>query len=249
MPKLPSPRIATAGSQCYRIVTVSKLQMASDSITFKTEMMGATTLADLPENEALKRLAAFIDAAEDNANKAELEHALALAKTIRPNCSDTADAELNYFEGNIWSLLRKEAQKAGQDPWTWNSQENECEIISLRRALSSSGYRQLELGRRLQILTNLGNAMSRLGRTVEAIQYFDRAISSATFSSTSVADAIASTTCSPCRLQFEVASPSLIKADSSAEGSVGVFSKCCKSANSTRFASSSIDQAVSQWPQ
>ena len=148
----------------------------SDPASLIAAMTSRTTLADLPEEAALQRLAELIDASEDRGNRKALEHALILANTIRPGCTGTSDALLDYFEANAWSAIRHLVEKAGQDPWTWNRPEFEREVVCLRRALSSSGYKTLPPGRRLQILTNLGNAMSRLGRTVEAIEYYDRAI-------------------------------------------------------------------------
>jgi tetratricopeptide (TPR) repeat protein len=53
----------------------------------------------------------------------------------------------------------------------------EREVLHLRKALASEeGLRQLPDGRVCQILTNLGNALSAVGRIVEALEYWNRAL-------------------------------------------------------------------------
>lgn len=50
------------------------------------------------------------------------------------------------------------------------------EIYYLRKAISSAGFNKVQKERQCQILTNLGNSFSFIGRFVEAQVYWDRAI-------------------------------------------------------------------------
>jgi hypothetical protein len=134
-----------------------------------------TTLQHVPEKDALQQLSELIDAAEDLSDRPALEHALTLAKTIRPRAPEAA-ALLDYFAANRWHAIRRLNYKAGKDPHSWTQPEFIEEVVCLRRAVSGSGFKVLPAARRLEILTNLGNLMSHLGRVVEAIEYFDRAI-------------------------------------------------------------------------
>lgn len=147
-----------------------------DPAVIVAAMLSRSTLAGLPESDALRKLAELVDAAQDSGSSAGLSHALALAKTLRPICSTLGLADLDYYEGNAWSALRHLRDKEGADPWSWERTEFEQEVICMRRALLASEAPGFPVGRQLQILTNLGNLMSTLGRTVEAIDYYDRAL-------------------------------------------------------------------------
>lgn len=138
------------------------------------ELLPQDSLSHLPVQEALAKLASFIDAAADLAHRAALEHAIKLAVTIRPLCTAANMAVLDYFEGNAWSCLRHLNHREGQDPWVWRQPELLQEVMCFRRALNGSAG--LSLDRQLPMLTNLGNIMSHLGRHVEAIAYYDRAL-------------------------------------------------------------------------
>lgn len=139
-------------------------------------MLAKSRLDDLPEVEALQRLAELVDASEDCGSQPGAEHAVRLARAFRANCSDSGAGELNYFEANAWHVLRQLRAQQGQDVWAWEQSEFEQEVVCLRRALHHANRADFPLGRKLQILTNLGNLMSVLGRTVEAIGYYDRAL-------------------------------------------------------------------------
>jgi tetratricopeptide (TPR) repeat protein len=148
--------------------------MSTDPASMIAEMRQRTSLADLCEQLALDKLAPYIDEASDAGDRPDLNHALKLAATIRNGLSPAGVALLDYFEANVWSSLRRLNHQEGQDAWDWCQTELENEVVCLRRAVNGSD--QLPLGRRLSILTNLGNIMSHLGRHVEAIAYYDRAM-------------------------------------------------------------------------
>lgn len=148
--------------------------MAADPTVIIAELLPQVSLAHLPAQEALDKLGPFVDAAEDLGHRAALKHAVALAATVRPQCTEPTGAVLDYFEANAWSALRRLNHKEGQDPWDWQQPELEAEAICLRGALN--GSRSLPTHLRLCILTNLGNLMSHLGRHIEAIGYYDRAM-------------------------------------------------------------------------
>lgn len=148
--------------------------MTPDAIV--SAMLATPTLEGQVEAEALQRLAELVDASEDCASPSGAAHAVALAKSFRPNCSAAGVGQLDYFEANAWHVLRRLRTKQGADEWAWEQPEFEEEAVCLRRALRASEHPDFPPGRRLQILTNLGNLMSVLGRTVEAIGYYDRAL-------------------------------------------------------------------------
>jgi tetratricopeptide (TPR) repeat protein len=73
----------------------------------------------------------------------------------------------------VWARIRV---LAGEDLGAWEQPELEREIFHLRMALRDEAAPGLGPERVYQMLTNLGNAMSALGRPVEAIHYWDQAL-------------------------------------------------------------------------
>lgn len=137
-------------------------------------MLPRTSLAHLPASEALKQLGPFIDAAGDTSHRQALHHALALAKAIRPQCTAADVPVLDYYEANVWACFRHLNRREGHDLWDWQQPELEHEVIGFRNALN--GLAHLPLEGQLPVLTNLGNIMSTLGRSVEAVAFYDRAL-------------------------------------------------------------------------
>jgi tetratricopeptide (TPR) repeat protein len=60
--------------------------------------------------------------------------------------------------------------------WDWSQPEVLQQISALRRAVRGKGFDDLDAVRRPQILTNLGNQLNSLGRFVEAIPLWTRAL-------------------------------------------------------------------------
>lgn len=86
-------------------------------------------------------------------------------------------AALYYYIANGWASLQRLRNPTGPDiRFELESEEIEKEIMYLRKALLLA---EKARNRNLlaQILTNLGNAMNHVGRFVEAVYYWQRAIS------------------------------------------------------------------------
>jgi tetratricopeptide (TPR) repeat protein len=73
----------------------------------------------------------------------------------------------------VWARIRV---LAGEDLGAWEQPELERKIFHLRMALRDEAAPGLRPERVYQMLTNLGNAMSAVGRPVEAIHYWDQAL-------------------------------------------------------------------------
>ena len=101
-----------------------------------------------------------------------------VAPTLRARTEDASEhALLYYFEGNAWSALSGLRSKSDEDSaWEWEAPDFERKIVALRCARTSTGFERLSMYRRCQVLTNLGSAMSNVGRLVEAIAYWDEAL-------------------------------------------------------------------------
>lgn len=140
-------------------------------------LIARTSLVGLTSEAALHHLGLLIDISLDVQRPEGLRHAIALATDLvgTPlNAVDTATRE--YFLGNAWDNLRRLSRQQDHEAWEWQQEEFEKEITHLRLALGGEGFGKLLPVRQCQILTNLGNAMSEIGRFVEAVEYLSRAL-------------------------------------------------------------------------
>jgi len=127
------------------------------------------------ENE-LEQLGLLIDQATNEKDISRLEQAI-------DKCQQLLSAEasvgyrclIHYFLANAWSGKRH-ALYIGDDAWAWEQQELEKEILHLRLAFAFSVKENTPPIYVCQILTNLGNALSYVGRSVESIEYWNRAL-------------------------------------------------------------------------
>lgn len=83
---------------------------------------------------------------------------------------------LNYLWGNAWTDLHFNTRASSKDQFVWHSNELEKAIIYYRRALNMFVEYPDDLHSHMacQLLTNLGNQLSHIGRIVEAIDYWNQ---------------------------------------------------------------------------
>lgn len=133
------------------------------------------SLNDFTKEEAIKRIGSLIDVSFDLSRKNGLDKAVLLSEElVKRGLNDVELSTLYYFLGNAWAGLRKLSTK--NSDWEWEKKELENEIINYRKALNSKGFLKLYRERKCEILTNLANSMSHIGRFVEAIEYRDKAL-------------------------------------------------------------------------
>lgn len=113
----------------------------------------------------------LIDTSSDLGRKNGFSRAIEL-------CENLLDRDLNpetrsrthYQLANAYSFLGSEETN------NWDNQHLESEIIHLRKGLSEEGVDQLSGEIECKMYTNLGNALSRLGRVVEAFEWWNRSL-------------------------------------------------------------------------
>lgn len=133
-------------------------------------------IAKLDPEAALSLLAKLIDAADDSKQIDELERCMRLGEALRPQLSSASQsAILDYFLANAWHALFH-ARSSGQTHHKWERPELEMEILLLRRAALAIRNEGVPAIRACQILTNLGNALSSIGRCAEALAAWNRAL-------------------------------------------------------------------------
>jgi len=135
--------------------------------------------ASVPALHALKHLGQLIDQASDRRDQSALKHAVAVGESLLQKLGDTArGATLHYYLANAWAGLRHMRRQGDTARWEWEQPEAESEIIHLRLAVQMArAHRATGWNLGCPALTNLGNLMNTVGRFVEAIAYWDEALS------------------------------------------------------------------------
>ena len=60
--------------------------------------------------------------------------------------------------------------------WAWEHPEREQRVLALSRAAFHPGFAELDLVRRCHILTNRANQLDTMGRFIDAVEGWDRAL-------------------------------------------------------------------------
>lgn len=127
--------------------------------------------------ESLMHIADMVDRSSDQSLPELARQALQLCDELQGyDLSHTEWVELCYFRANAWSAIRHANHSSGGNIWAWDQTELIYEIYWLRSAIRHDGFGQIETVRQCQILTNAGNALSHIGRPIEAIEYWQRAL-------------------------------------------------------------------------
>ena len=116
----------------------------------------------------LPQVGLLIDAAEDAGAAAATERAFeALDELEARSLSESNGSLLHYFRANAWHRPQPSKTRV-RFLGLGANRKLRSNILELRRAVRHLGFEQLPPVRRCQILTNLGNALNRIGRFIEA---------------------------------------------------------------------------------
>jgi tetratricopeptide (TPR) repeat protein len=128
--------------------------------------------------DVIQHIGDLVDASGDAAEPAGARLAIRHCERLRESSALTAKEStlLDYFEANAWNHLSPSPEAGSADAWKWGQPAFENEIRLLRRAQRSQGFSSLEPIRQSQIYTNIANGLDTLGRFVEAIEFYRRAI-------------------------------------------------------------------------
>lgn len=138
---------------------------------------GYGSLSDLDQEEQIDSLGQLVDLSFDLNRIDGVEKAIALSKTINTEKLTSANYILYHYDlANAWNVLRKLKRAFTQDDWLFEQVEISNEIINSRIALNHPDFKQIQVERQCQILTNLGSLFSYIGRFIEAQECWNRAI-------------------------------------------------------------------------
>lgn len=139
--------------------------------------MALPGVTDLPAEVALDHIGHLIDLSADLEREDGAVRALEWADELeRRGIPERSKPVAAYFRANAWAVRYGCRQKERTAAWAWQQPELEREIFHLRAAARHPAAEGLGAIRQCQIWTNLGNTLNTLGRFVEAIEYWDRAL-------------------------------------------------------------------------
>jgi tetratricopeptide (TPR) repeat protein len=134
----------------------------------------AVTIDTMPDSEALDHAGLLIDASSDRQSSPGTDRAFELLDNLqRRELSPELAVLAHYFRANAWAAR---ALIESRDIWTWEQPEYQEQILALRRAVTHEAFKHLPKIRRCQILTNLANQFSQIGRFIDAVETWDRAL-------------------------------------------------------------------------
>lgn len=135
------------------------------------------SLSHLAQDEQIDALGQLVDLSFDLNRIDGVEKAISLSKTIqKENLSAINFIVFHYDLANAWNVLRKLRRAFTKEDWLFEQDELNNEIINSRIALNHPRFKDIQLERQCQILTNLGSLFSYIGRFIEAQECWNRAI-------------------------------------------------------------------------
>ncbi len=134
-------------------------------------------IGDLSDDAAIARTGILIDLAGDVKRNHGLAAAVEWCEQLeKRSLSESDQALVAYFRANAWAHRQPVRHRENVAKWDWDQPELFQEVLALRRAAHLPGYDTLHPVRRCQIQTNLGNHLSTIGRFVEALPAWNRAL-------------------------------------------------------------------------
>jgi tetratricopeptide (TPR) repeat protein len=128
---------------------------------------------------ALLAVGELVDLARDLERGDYLDLALdRVGLLAKRQLSSLDEMTLRFFAGNAWLDKYAIASFSGdRDAHDWAQPELKNGILALRSVIANESFNSWPRVRRAQLYTNLGNALSTLGRSLAAIAYRDKALS------------------------------------------------------------------------
>jgi hypothetical protein len=142
------------------------------------ELLTHKSLDGVESKEALKMLAQLVDLAGVRGDKLGLDLAFAWSDELSQRALGGPDLLLGlYYRANIWGHVERIRSEApDHDKLDWKQPELQEEMLLLRRVAANPSFPELHRVQQAQVLTNLGNVFSTVGRVVEAIELRDRVL-------------------------------------------------------------------------
>jgi len=130
-----------------------------------------------PTSLFIENMGKLVDLATDMNQEEGLIQAITAIETQLPNMAHPDLKRCaHYFLGGGWTSLYRLRYGKGDESWGWEREEIEKEIFHLRSAVRNADAYTGKDDLLPRIYTNLGNVMSHVGRFIEAIDYWAKAL-------------------------------------------------------------------------
>lgn len=140
-------------------------------------LLAVTSIETLNDKAALEAIGHLVDLGGDSNDLDLIDRALGFADDLEARGSWPGhQTTLAYYRGNAWSSRYSARRTDPEFAWDWEQPELQEVVLHLRRALIGDEFSSQTVQRQCEILTNLGNVLSTLGRFVEANAYWSRAL-------------------------------------------------------------------------
>jgi tetratricopeptide (TPR) repeat protein len=145
------------------------------SVDDKVKELLARPVESMADAEALEHIGGIVDLGADLRSSEITDKAIQLLDALGARSLSEGHEVLRlYFLSNAYATR---VALAGQGAvWVWEQTDRQKQIIELRRAIRHPGFEHIDPQRQCQILTNLANQLNTVGRFVEAIELWDRAL-------------------------------------------------------------------------
>lgn len=128
-------------------------------------------ISSLSTEQSLTLIATIADQALDDNNPDLAQRVISMADELESRKLNPSEATLlDYFRANAWGACYETNRLKGDSAAQWEFEQPELgkQIFHLRRAMNSEGFNSVPEPRRCQILTNLGNQLSTIGRFIDS---------------------------------------------------------------------------------
>ncbi|MBK9331678.1 MAG: tetratricopeptide repeat protein [Ignavibacteria bacterium] len=141
------------------------------------ELMKTTSFNGLSEEEILLFIVNLTEISYVLQKIEGTNRVLELNKNYNPIFKLNSNKSFYYYNLSVaWSDAYKFKYNERVDLWSWVQEELENEIYCLRVSLNSFDYKVGDKTLLAQIYTNLGNAFNTVGRFIEALDNWDKAL-------------------------------------------------------------------------
>lgn len=151
-------------------------RIISDPDDVYETLISIDSIEDFDDASAINVIGLLVDASGDTGKEEGVNHAIHLAEELLDRGVPPGHrSRIHYYLGNAYSHL-KQLDAADSGRWWWENDHLEQEIYHFRMALEPYGIENIRDIEICKIYTNLGNALSEVGRVVEAIRCWNHAI-------------------------------------------------------------------------
>jgi tetratricopeptide (TPR) repeat protein len=139
--------------------------------------MHGTGVNGLSDEDAVVRIGYLVDAADDALEEEGIFRALEWSDEVSSRqLSNSLKMTLTYVRANAWAARYRRDVAGRPESWRWEQPLMVQQIYLLRQVLTNPEFEHGDQFRRCQVLTNLGNCLSSVGRFVEALEFYTRAL-------------------------------------------------------------------------